>query len=116
MSRCRFSSFGSAYAGCRDTAPATGAWAGPTSQRFAAGRPASRHTGPWKATTPNPILLLNNTFDPNSPFPNACVDRATGRPLVNLPTPPRRTVRRSDRLPFDSNFGQPLRQQALATD
>jgi pimeloyl-ACP methyl ester carboxylesterase len=99
-------------------------------------RNTDRYTGPWNASTPNPILLVGTRFDPNTPLagarhaarllgnaillthdgyghistsdPSACVDEAIGRYLVDLRTPPRGTVCRSDRLPFDPDFGQPL--------
>ena len=74
----------------------------------------NRYTGPWNATTPNPILLVGTRFDPNTPLVNAqiaerrlgnavllthdgyghlssadpstCVLQATGRYLVDLST------------------------------
>jgi pimeloyl-ACP methyl ester carboxylesterase len=98
-------------------------------------RATDRYTGPWNASTPNPILLVGTRFDPNTPLagvrhaaqllgnaillthdgyghistsdPSACVDEALSRYLVDLRTPPRGTVCRSDRLPFDPDFGQP---------
>jgi pimeloyl-ACP methyl ester carboxylesterase len=97
---------------------------------------ASRYTGPWNATTRNPILVIGNRFDPNTPLRNArlaarrlgnavllthdgyghtsqrdpstCVMQATGAYLINLTTPPAGTVCPSDRLPFDPDFGQPV--------
>jgi pimeloyl-ACP methyl ester carboxylesterase len=97
-------------------------------------RSADRYTGPWDATTPNPILLIGTRFDPNTPLRNAqraarrlgnavllthdgyghlshsdpsrCVVQATGRYLVDLTVPARGTVCPSDRLPFDPAFGQ----------
>ena len=99
-------------------------------------RGAHRYTGPWTATTRNPILLVNTRFDPNTPLvnaqlaerrlgnavllthdgyghlssadPSSCVLQATGRYLVDLSTPPPGTVCPSDRLPFDPAFGQPV--------
>jgi pimeloyl-ACP methyl ester carboxylesterase len=96
---------------------------------------ADRYTGPWNATTPTPVLLVGTRFDPNTPLvnarlaerrlgnavllthdgyghlshadPSSCVQAAIGRYLVDLTTPPRGTVCRSDRLPFDPEFGQP---------
>jgi hypothetical protein len=90
-------------------------------------RSAIRYTGPWNANTRNPVLIINNRLDPNSPLanaqrvvrllrnavllvhdgyghlsgadPSACVTRATGRYLVGLRTPPRGTVCPSDRVP-----------------
>jgi pimeloyl-ACP methyl ester carboxylesterase len=97
---------------------------------------ANRYTGPWNATTRNPILLVGTRFDPNTPLrsarlaarrlgnavllvhdgyghlsrrdPSACVVRATGSHLVDLTTPPPGTVCPSDRLPFDPDFGLPV--------
>jgi pimeloyl-ACP methyl ester carboxylesterase len=96
---------------------------------------AHRYTGPWNATTINPILLIGTRFDPNTPLanaqlaerrlgnavllthdgyghlsqadPSACVMQALGSYLVDLVTPPRGTTCPSDHLPFDPNFGQP---------
>jgi hypothetical protein len=64
---------------------------------------ADRYTGPWNATTPNPILVIGTRFDPST-----CVMQATSRYLVNLTTAPSGTVCPSDRLPFDPDFGQPV--------
>jgi pimeloyl-ACP methyl ester carboxylesterase len=102
-------------------------WPAPSSERY---------TGPWNATTTNPILVIGTRFDPVTPFanarraarrlgnavllihdgyghtsgadPSACVDAATSVYLVNLTTPPCGTVCPSDRQPFDPNFGKPL--------
>ena len=99
-------------------------------------RGADRYTGPWNATTQNPILVMGPRFDPSTPFanarraanrlgnaalltqegyghltsadPSACVKRAIAAYLVDLVTPPPGTVCSSDRLPFDPDFGQPL--------
>jgi pimeloyl-ACP methyl ester carboxylesterase len=99
-------------------------------------RSSDRYTGPWDATTKNPILVIGTRHDPNTPFsnarraarrlgnavllthdgyshtspldPSACVKSATSRYLVDLVTPPRGTVCASDRPPFDPDFGQPL--------
>jgi len=93
-----------------------------------------RYTGPWNASTPNPILLIGTRFDPTTPLANArlaerrlgnavllihdgyghistsdpstCVNQALGHYLVSLNTPPRGTVCPSDHLPFDPDFGQ----------
>jgi pimeloyl-ACP methyl ester carboxylesterase len=101
-------------------------------------RNTDRYTGPWNASTRNPILLVGGPFDPNTPLagarhaalllantvlltydgyghistsdPSACIDEALSRYLVDLDTPRRGTVCRSDRLPFDPDFGQPLPQ------
>jgi len=99
-------------------------------------RSAHRYTGPWNATTPNPILVIGTLNDPQTPYrdaqktarrlgnavllthdgyghksdldPSTCVKRATRRYLVHLATPPRGKVCPSDRQPFDPNFGKPL--------
>jgi len=99
-------------------------------------RSEDRYTGPWDATTKNPILVIGTTHDPNTPYANArrsarrlgnavllthegyshtspldpstCVERATSSYLVELATPPRGTLCHSDRQPFDPEFGQPL--------
>jgi pimeloyl-ACP methyl ester carboxylesterase len=93
-----------------------------------------RYTGPWNATTRNPILVMGIRFDPNTPFrnarrvssrlgnavllkqqgyghgtytdPSACVTRALGAYFVDLRKPDRR-VCASDREPFDPDFGLP---------
>ncbi len=98
-------------------------------------RGADRYTGPWTATTRNPILLVGTRLDPNTPLagaqrvarllgnavlvthdgyghvstsdPSRCVDRAVTRYLVSVVTPPRGTVCRADRQPFDPDFGAP---------
>jgi pimeloyl-ACP methyl ester carboxylesterase len=97
---------------------------------------ANRYTGPWNATTKNPILVIGTRFDPNTPLRNArraarrlgnavllvhdgyghlsrrdpsvCVVQATGSYLVDLTTPPPGTICPSDRVPFDPDFGQPV--------
>jgi pimeloyl-ACP methyl ester carboxylesterase len=97
---------------------------------------ADRYTGPWNATTRNPILLIGTRFDPQTPLRNArraarrlgnavllthdgyghlsrrdpstCVVQATGSYLVDLTTPAHGTVCPPDRLPFDPDFGQPV--------
>jgi pimeloyl-ACP methyl ester carboxylesterase len=97
---------------------------------------AERYTGPWDATTPNPVLVIGTRFDPNTSYANArrtarrlgnavllthggyghisfgdpsrCVVRAIGAYLVGLKTPARGTVCPADRLPFDPRFGEPL--------
>jgi pimeloyl-ACP methyl ester carboxylesterase len=94
------------------------------------------YRGPWGAKTKNPILLINQTHDPNTayvnakraekylgnavlltldgyghlPFqdPSACVDAAQTEYLVHLVTPPKATVCHADRQPFDPEFLQPL--------
>jgi pimeloyl-ACP methyl ester carboxylesterase len=98
-------------------------------------RSADRYTGPWNASTKNPILVMGLEFDPNTPFanarrvarrlgnahllmqqgyghgtdadPSACAVQAIGAYLVNLAAPAR-PVCPSDRLPFDPDFGEPI--------
>ena len=43
-------------------------------------RSADRYTGPWNASTKNPILVIGTRFDPNTPYVNA---RRTARRLGN---------------------------------
>jgi pimeloyl-ACP methyl ester carboxylesterase len=90
------------------------------------------YRGPWNAKTPNPILLINQRYDPNSNYtnavraeqylgnavllthegyghlffqnPSACVDQAMVAYLVDLITPPKGTVCQSDQQPFDPDF------------
>ena len=90
------------------------------------------YRGPWTATTPNPILLANNTFDPNTPSANAvrveqlignavlltqegyghttrrdpsiCTEEAMTAYLTDLITPPPGTHCQSDHQPFDPEF------------
>ena len=97
---------------------------------------ASRYTGPWNAATRTPVLVIGTRYDPQTSFanarraarrlgnavllthdgyghtsgvdPSACVEHAISAYLVNLVTPPKGTVCRSDRRPFDPHFGQPL--------
>ena len=95
---------------------------------------ANRYTGPWNVTTPNPILLLANRYDPRTAYPNArtaarrlgnsvlvtnngyghttpadvstCINTTVGRYLTTLRTPPRGTVCQPDHTPFDADFGK----------
>jgi hypothetical protein len=90
------------------------------------------YRGPWNNPTPNPILLVNQTHDPNSGYGNALAAEQGARqlgsahpgwlrpPVVpepehvrgqgvcrvpgNLVTPPPGTVCQSNQLPFDPNF------------
>jgi hypothetical protein len=105
-------------------------------------RSADRYTGPWDASTPNPILVIGNRYDPRTAFanarlaagrlgnavlltlngyghtsdsdPSACIDEAVGNYLVNVVIPPGGTVCVADRLPFDPEFGEPLPDSASA--
>jgi pimeloyl-ACP methyl ester carboxylesterase len=94
------------------------------------------YRGPWNHKTKNPILLINQTHEPNSPYANAvkaekylgnarlialdgyghlpfqdpsqCVETAQREYLVRLVVPPKDSVCHADRKPFDPEFGQPL--------
>jgi pimeloyl-ACP methyl ester carboxylesterase len=96
---------------------------------------ADRYAGPWNRRTANPVLVVGNTDDPNTPYegavamarqlararlltldgyghtsgadPSACVFRAYVAYLVGLRLPPRGTVCQPDRAPFDPDFRQP---------
>jgi pimeloyl-ACP methyl ester carboxylesterase len=91
-------------------------------------RSADRYTGPWNATTKNPILVIGTRFDSNTPFaaarrsarrlgnavllthdgyshtsrndPSTCVQRATTAYLTRLVAPQRGTVCPSNHRPF----------------
>jgi pimeloyl-ACP methyl ester carboxylesterase len=97
-------------------------------------RSADRYTGPWNATTKNPILVIGTRFDPNTPYedarrtarrlgnavllthdgyshtspndPSACVKGATAAYLIRIVTPRPGTVCPSDRQPFDPDYGK----------
>jgi pimeloyl-ACP methyl ester carboxylesterase len=92
------------------------------------------YRGPWNASTPNPILLINQRYDPNTGYanavraerllgnavllthegyghlsfqdPSACVSKAMVDYLTRLITPPNGTVCQSDHQPFDPDFGR----------
>jgi hypothetical protein len=96
-------------------------------------RGEDNYRGPWNASTPNPILLINQTHDPNTGYanavkmasqlgnaallthegfghlffqdPSACVDEAMTDYLTDLITPPPGTVCQSDQQPFEPGFG-----------
>ena len=106
-------------------------WAPCASWRTAS---ANRYTGPWNATTPNPILVIGNRYDPRTKYANAplaarrlgnavlltnngyghtsssdlsdCTVAATTRYLTTLATPRNGTVCQPNHLPFDPDFGQ----------
>jgi pimeloyl-ACP methyl ester carboxylesterase len=99
-------------------------------------RAADRYAGPWNRRTANPVLVIGNTHDPNTPHrgavamarrlararlltldgyghtshadPSACVSRAYVAYFVHLRLPPRGTVCQPDRAPCDPRFGHPL--------
>jgi hypothetical protein len=99
-------------------------------------------TGPWTATTENPILIIGNRYDPRTKFansvqasrrlgnavlitlqgyehtseadPSTCVDEAVTKYLVTTEAPPVGTICRPNRTPFDPDFGNPLlREQPI---
>jgi pimeloyl-ACP methyl ester carboxylesterase len=91
-------------------------------------RSNDRYAGPWNAVMANPILLINNRYDPATGYRNAqvaerrlgnavlltldsyghptfqlrsrCIDDARTRYLVDLVVPPRGTVCSADEVPF----------------
>jgi hypothetical protein len=99
-------------------------------------RSADRYTGPWTASTPNPMLVIGNRYNSKTAFanaelaarrlgnavlltlngyghtsdadPSACIEEAVGSFLVDLTTPAAGTVCEPDRQPFDPDFGQSL--------
>jgi pimeloyl-ACP methyl ester carboxylesterase len=98
-------------------------------------RGQDNYRGPWNATTKNRILVIGTRNDPATAYTNAvrvarrlgnavllthdgyghvsfqdpsqCIDRARIAYLVRLNTPPKGTVCRSAKEPFDPDFGQP---------
>jgi pimeloyl-ACP methyl ester carboxylesterase len=96
-------------------------------------RGQDNYRGPWNATTKNRILVIGTRNDPATAYVNAvrvarrlgnaallthdgfghvsfqdpsrCIDRARIAYLVRLDTPPKGAVCRSDKKPFDPNFG-----------
>jgi pimeloyl-ACP methyl ester carboxylesterase len=97
---------------------------------------AERYTGPWTATTENPILIIGNKYDPRTKYansvqasrrlgnavlltlqgyghtseadPSSCLDDAVTKYLVTTTTPPVGSVCQPNRVPFDPDFGKPL--------
>ncbi len=93
------------------------------------------YRGPWNARTPNPILLVNERYDPNTGYanavhaqrylgnavllthegyghlfaqdPSACVEAAMVAYLTTLATPPRGAVCQSESTPFAPDFRGP---------
>jgi pimeloyl-ACP methyl ester carboxylesterase len=88
---------------------------------------ADRYTGPWNRRTANPVLVVNNTYDPASPYQDAvamarqlgrarlltvdgyghivgdrsaCATRHIDRYLIGRKLPPAGTRCRQDRPPF----------------
>jgi pimeloyl-ACP methyl ester carboxylesterase len=103
---------------------------------------AERYTGPWTATTDNPILVIGNTYDNRTKFansvlasrrlgnavlltlqgyghtsdidPSTCLDDAVTKYLVTVTTPPVGTICQPNHAPFDPDFGKPLlREQPI---
>jgi pimeloyl-ACP methyl ester carboxylesterase len=95
---------------------------------FWTGRSTERHTGPWHATTSNPVLLVSTRHDPATPYRNAvevhdllahsalltvdgvghgaigsssCAQQVTARYLLTGAVPRPGTVCAQDRAPFD---------------
>jgi pimeloyl-ACP methyl ester carboxylesterase len=97
---------------------------------------ASRYTGPWNATTANPILVIGNRYDPRTNYASSvlasqslgnaalltldgyghtsdvdasdCIDQAVTNYLITTVTPPTGTVCQANHAPFDPDFGTPL--------
>jgi pimeloyl-ACP methyl ester carboxylesterase len=97
---------------------------------------AERYSGPWTATTENPILIIGNKYDPRTKYansvqasrrlgnavlltlqgyghtseadPSTCLDDAVTKYLVTVATPPVGTLCQPNRAPFDPDFGNPL--------
>ncbi|HEU5000232.1 MAG TPA: alpha/beta hydrolase [Lapillicoccus sp.] len=94
-------------------------------------RDADRYTGPWRATTSNPVLIVGNYYDASTPYEgalaasrllknarllsyagwghsayrkagNACVDEAVTRYLLDNTLPARGTVCQPAGTPFDA--------------
>jgi pimeloyl-ACP methyl ester carboxylesterase len=89
---------------------------------------ADRYTGPWGRRTANPVLVIGNTHDPNTPYrsslamagqlararlltvdgyghtelnnPSACANRHASRYLIAKTLPPQGTKCKQDRKPF----------------
>jgi pimeloyl-ACP methyl ester carboxylesterase len=102
-------------------------------------RSSERFTGPWTATTANPILVIGNRYDPRTKYANSvlasrrlgnavlltlegyghtsdadasvCIDDAVTNFLVTKTTPPVGTICQPDHAPFDPDFGNPLSRE-----
>ena len=96
---------------------------------------ADRYTGPWNRSTPNPILVVGNRYDPQTSYhgarrvarllgnarlltldgyghttdvdPSSCIERAVSAYLIR-PSTARQQTCQADRQPFDPHFGNPL--------
>jgi pimeloyl-ACP methyl ester carboxylesterase len=97
---------------------------------------AERYTGPWNATTANPILVIGNRYDPRTRYassvlasqrlgnaalltldgyghtsdvdPSHCIDQAVTNYLITTVAPPTGTVCQPNHAPFDPDFDKPL--------
>jgi pimeloyl-ACP methyl ester carboxylesterase len=97
---------------------------------------AERYTGPWNATTANPILVIGNRYDPRTRYANSvlasqrlgnaalltldgyghtsdadpsdCIDQAVTKYLITTVAPPTGTVCQPNHAPFDPDFEKPL--------
>ena len=93
-------------------------------------RAADPYNGPWNRPTANPILLINNTYDPATPYseavsmakelanarllkiegyghadaavPSTCADGYVSAYFIELTLPPKGTVCQQDTAPFTS--------------
>ena len=105
---------------------------------------AERYTGPWNATTANPILVIGNRYDPRTKYANSvlasrrlgnavlltlqgyghtsdadgssCIDEAVAKYLVTKTTPPVGTVCQPNHAPFDPDFDKALSSEPQPTD
>jgi pimeloyl-ACP methyl ester carboxylesterase len=96
---------------------------------------ADRYSGPWNASTRNPILVIRTRHDPQTAYagarrvarllgnaklltldgyghttdvdPSMCIDHALSAYLIR-PATARRQTCHADRQPFDPDFGKPL--------
>jgi pimeloyl-ACP methyl ester carboxylesterase len=102
---------------------------------------AERYEGPWNRSTPDPVLVVGNRYDPQTGYqgarrvarllgnarlltldgyghttdadPSSCVDRAVSAYLIR-PATARQQTCHADRQPFDPDFGthSPARRQS----
>jgi pimeloyl-ACP methyl ester carboxylesterase len=107
-------------------------------------RSSERYTGPWTATTANPILVIGNRFDPRTRYansvvasqrlgnaalltlegyghtsdvdPSACIDEAVTNYLITKTTPPTGTVCQPNHAPFDPDFDKPVFREPPPVD
>jgi uncharacterized alpha/beta hydrolase family protein len=101
---------------------------------------ADRYAGPWDRRTANPVLVMNTTHDPSSPYQSAvamarelararlltvdgyghgvggssaCASRYMSRYLIDKALPPARTRCKQDQVPFQ---GKPWRFRTQQAD